>query len=152
MENKMQIKQKIEEWVKEVLGKGDFQLVHPKDLKNGDFSLIVEINTVKQDFEALRQAQGDFISEIKLVKPRFINFFLTKDFLDGQKIFIEHTQPNPFKEFHIGHLMNNTIGESVSRIIKINGAEVKTASYHGDVGLHVAKAIWGKMQKPELAW
>ena len=98
-------------------------------MKNGDFSLIVEINTVKQDFEALRQAQGDFISEIKLVKPRFINFFLTKDFfaksvneinekgeefgktdfLDGQKIFIEHTQPNPFKEFHIGHLINNTI-------------------------------------------
>lgn len=69
-----------------------------------------------------------------------------------RKIIIEHTQPNPFKEFHIGHLMNNAIGESISRIIKTSGAEVKTCSYHGDVGLHVAKAIWGKMEKPELSW
>lgn len=69
-----------------------------------------------------------------------------------RKIIIEHTQPNPFKQFHIGHLMNNAIGESIARITKASGAEVKACSYHGDVGLHVAKAIWGKMEKPELSW
>ena len=37
--------------------------------------------------------------------------------LAGQKIMVEYTQPNPFKPFHIGHLMSNAIGESISRIV-----------------------------------
>ncbi len=106
------------------------------------------------------------IQKIEVAGPGFINFYLTKEFfasliseiidtgekfgknkdLDGKKYFIEHTQPNPFKQFHIGHLMNNTIGESITRIVRANGAEVKTATYHGDVGLHVAKTIWAIMQ------
>jgi arginyl-tRNA synthetase len=39
--------------------------------------------------------------------------------------------------------MSNTIGESVSRIIEANGAKIIRACYQGDVGLHVAKTIWG---------
>jgi len=59
---------------------------------------------------------------------------------------VEYTDPNPFKEFHIGHLMTNTIGESISRIFEFSGAEVKRANYQGDVGMHVAKAIWGLLK------
>ncbi len=68
------------------------------------------------------------------------------------KVLFEYTDPNPFKEFHIGHLMSNTIGESLARLSEFIGTEVKRANYQGDVGLHVAKSIWGKMQKPELSW
>ena len=42
--------------------------------------------------------------------------------------------------------MSNTIGESISRIIEFHGAEVKRACYQGDVGLHVAKAIYGLLK------
>ena len=63
---------------------------------------------------------------------------------------IEFTDPNPFKPFHIGHLMSNSIGEAISRIATWSGAEVTRANYQGDVGPHVAKAIWG-MQKLKLA-
>ncbi len=111
----------------------------------------------------LRQAQGGFpeIQEIQVAGPGFINFHLSKEFFadsvkkitengnfgasdifSGRKFFIEHTQPNPFKEFHIGHLMNNAIGEAVVRLVKVCGGEVKAATYHGDKGLHVAKAVW----------
>ena len=110
--------------------------------------------------EVLGSIEG--VEKIEAVKPGFINFYLTKEFfkkslgeiieaendfgqntaLKGKKFFIEHTQPNPFKKFHIGHLMNNAIGESLVRVIKANGAEVKTATYHGDKGMHVAKALW----------
>ena len=62
---------------------------------------------------------------------------------------VEYTDPNPFKEFHIGHLMSNAIGESISRLVEFSGAETKRANYQGDVGLHVAKAIWGYKKKPE---
>lgn len=92
----------------------------------------------------------------------FINFFFDKKYfadnvskiiehggkfgknenLKEQKTIIEYTDPNPFKEFHIGHLMPNVTGESIARILDANGAEVKRANYQGDVGLHVAKAVW----------
>ncbi len=63
--------------------------------------------------------------------------------LRARRVMIEYTDPNPFKEFHIGHLMSNAIGESIARLIEYTGAEVKRANYQGDVGPHVAKAIWG---------
>jgi arginyl-tRNA synthetase len=59
---------------------------------------------------------------------------------------VEYTDPNPFKPFHIGHLMSNAIGESISRLVEFQGAKTVRACYQGDVGLHVAKAIYG-MQK-----
>lgn len=60
---------------------------------------------------------------------------------------LEFTDPNPFKEFHIGHLYTNIIGESLSRLLSAAGAQVKRANYQGDVGLHVAKAVYGMQQK-----
>lgn len=106
------------------------------------------------------------IEKVEVAGTGFLNFFLSKEFfagslseafkagenfgsnesLKGKKIIIEYTDPNPFKEFHIGHLMSNTIGESLSRIIQFHGAEVKRACYQGDVGLHVAKAIYGLLK------
>jgi len=55
---------------------------------------------------------------------------------------VEYTDPNPFKIFHVGHLMANAIGESMSRLVQSSGSEVIRACYQGDVGLHVAKTIW----------
>src|SRR3989344_1641574 len=65
------------------------------------------------------------------------------DLHKGEKIMVEYTDPNPFKEFHIGHLMSNAIGEAIVRLREYTGADVKRANYQGDVGPHVAKAIWG---------
>ena len=114
--------------------------------------------------KALRQAQGEFpeIKEIQMAGFGFINFYLSKEYfansvkniienkdfaknksLVGKKVMIEYTQPNPFKPFHIGHLMSNAIGESLSRILEASGASVVRANYQGDVGPHVAKAIYG---------
>ena len=60
-----------------------------------------------------------------------------------QRVMIEYTDPNPFKEMHIGHLMSNIIGEALARLIENEGATVIRANYQGDVGPHVAKALWG---------
>jgi len=107
------------------------------------------------------QELGEVIEKQEVAGPGFINFWLKESFLigemeraqdaeygkseklKGQKTYVEYTDPNPFKEMHIGHLMSNAIGESLARILEANGAEVKRACYQGDVGLHVAKSIWG---------
>ncbi|MBI2086830.1 MAG: arginine--tRNA ligase [Candidatus Zambryskibacteria bacterium] len=142
----------------------EFVVEHPTDLKMGDYSTNVGIKTdkAKEIFNHLAVQPPSGVERVDLAGPGFINFYLSKEFfkenlkeiidagenfgknenLKSQKFFIEHTQPNPFKTFHIGHLMNNTIGESIARIVEANGAEVKTASYHGDVGMHVAKTLW----------
>jgi arginyl-tRNA synthetase len=106
-----------------------------------------------------------------VIAPRgFINFYLSRKFftdsietilneganvgrnkiLDGKKIMVEYTDPNPFKPFHIGHLMTNAIGESIARILEHSGASVSRANYQGDIGLHVAKAIYGLLKDESL--
>lgn len=64
----------------------------------------------------------------------------------GQKVIVEYTDPNPFKELHIGHLFSNSVGEAISRLLAAQGHTVKRACYQGDVGLHVAKSLWGMQQ------
>ncbi len=149
----------------------DFSVEVPADKTHGDYATNVALALSKKLGKNPREVANDiivnigaqkFLEKIEVAGPGFINFYLSKGIfvegikqalknpkqhgsnhrLRGMKLFIEHTQPNPFKEFHIGHLMNNAIGESLARIIKYNGATVTTATYHGDVGLHVAKAIW----------
>lgn len=103
------------------------------------------------------------IDKVEAVAPGFINVYLSSDALvtnakevlndfekvaltdkmKDKKVVIEFTDPNPFKEFHIGHVYTNIVGESLSRIYEANGAIVHRGDYFGDVGMHVAKALWG---------
>jgi arginyl-tRNA synthetase len=109
------------------------------------------------------ERKSELIEKVEVAGPGFINFYLSNYFfknktkeiiklgkkfgknknLRKQKTVVEYTDPNPFKEFHIGHLMSNAIGEAVSRVLEENGAKVIRACYQGDVGLHVAKTLWG---------
>lgn len=101
-------------------------------------------------------------SQISIAGPGFINFHLSQDWLtselksilksqnygynqtlESKKVMVEYTDPNPFKVFHIGHLYSNAVGESLARVFEAQGAEVKRADFFGDVGMHVAKAIYG---------
>jgi arginyl-tRNA synthetase len=105
-----------------------------------------------------------FIKKIEVIKPGFINFWVadvqlinqlykTKDDFGfelaykDKKVMVEYTDPNPFKEFHIGHLYSNSVGESIARIYGAIGGNVKRADYFGDVGMHVAKSVWGLIEK-----
>ncbi|PRP93064.1 Arginine--tRNA ligase [Enhygromyxa salina] len=60
-----------------------------------------------------------------------------------QKIMIEYSQPNTHKGFHVGHMRNLCLGDSLVRLLRATGHEVIAANYLGDVGTHVAKCLWG---------
>jgi arginyl-tRNA synthetase len=107
------------------------------------------------------------VQKMVVAGPGFINFYIKKeilydtldhitkrfdtfgklDIIEGKKVVVEYTDPNPFKEFHIGHLISNVTGESLSRLQEAIGAIVWRADYFGDVGVHVAKSIWGIRKK-----
>lgn len=149
----------------------DVLLEHPTLLSHGDFSSNIAMTLAKKEGKNPKElakkivnniSKTSEIEKVEVAGPGFINFYLSSKFfagevknilkedekwgsnrlLEGKKIMVEYTDPNPFKVFHIGHLMSNTIGESISRLIEFSGAEMKRANYQGDIGLHVAKALW----------
>lgn len=63
--------------------------------------------------------------------------------LAKQTAVIETNNPNPFKDMHIGHAYNCIIADTLANILELGGAKVHRVSYHGDVGLHVGKSMWG---------
>jgi arginyl-tRNA synthetase len=62
---------------------------------------------------------------------------------DKSSLILEFGDLNPFKEPHIGHVRNLVLGEALARLLEFNGTKVIRANYEGDVGMHVAKCIWG---------
>lgn len=71
-----------------------------------------------------------------------VNTFGLNDKYQGKTILVEHSSPNLFKPFHIGHMMNNAIGESLVRLMKFSGARVTTMSFPSDISLGIAKAVY----------
>ena len=59
-----------------------------------------------------------------------------------QTVMIEFSQPNTHKEFHIGHLRNLFLGDSLCRLFRYCGHNVIAANYPGDEGAHIAKCLW----------
>ena len=102
----------------------------------------------------LRETLIEQVSEVTVAGPGFLNLKLTDNTLvgllsakppqqySGQEVLVEFGDPNPFKEMHLGHLYTTVAGDAISRLFEASGASVKRLSYHGDVGMHVAKAIW----------
>ena len=58
-------------------------------------------------------------------------------------IIIEFICANTHKAFHIGHLRNAILGESLVRLHEYAGYRVIRTSFQGDVGMHIAKCLWG---------
>ena len=156
----------------------------PADIANGHYSTNIAMRLASQlkrnPLEIAQEVvdaleEDPAIAKAEVAKPGFINFFLSNrylltqiskiasnkgDYLNldakiGKKVVIEYTDANPFKEFHIGHLYTNSVGESFARLQEAVGAQVKRANYQGDIGLHVAKTFWGleeKLREEKLAF
>ncbi len=151
----------------------NFAVEHPADTVHGDYACNVAMVLAKQVGKSPREVaeqlllalegQIEYVEKIEIAGPGFLNFYLTRDFFtleierankladdwgknstwSDKKVLVEYTDANPFKEFHVGHLFTNAVGESIARLFMMNGADTKRVNYQGDVGLHVAHAIWG---------
>ncbi len=153
-----------------------FTVERPASLEHGDYATNVALAVAKRlkknshEIAEMLATQLHITKEFQkvvVVAPGFINFFLSRetllqnmmraatdeswgrnDIYREKTIVVEYTDPNPFKEFHIGHLMSNAMGESISRLLELSSARVVRANYQGDVGLHVAKSLWAMLHHP----
>jgi arginyl-tRNA synthetase len=61
----------------------------------------------------------------------------------GGKYTVEHTSANPDGPIHIGHGRNAIIGDSLVRIMRFAGCDVKAQYYLNDMGKQLAVVVWG---------
>lgn len=63
---------------------------------------------------------------------------------NGKKVMVEYSSPNTNKPLHLGHIRNNLLGFSVSKILQAAGYQVTMANLVNDRGIHICKSM--------LAW
>jgi arginyl-tRNA synthetase len=61
--------------------------------------------------------------------------------LAGRRIMVEFSSPNTNKPLHLGHLRNDVLGESISRILAACGADVRKVCIINDRGIHICKSM-----------
>lgn len=109
------------------------------------------------------------LKKIEAVKPGFINFTLSDEFINetlnkmneepkfgikmpkSETIVIDYGGPNIAKPLHVGHLRSAIVGESIKRILEYCGHNVISDVHLGDYGLQIGQVIYGlKKENIEL--
>lgn len=132
----------------------------------GDFSIKSAFEIAKQEkrnpAEVAKELK-DFILPLPYVsrieeKGGFLNLFLNrteiikKELLEKRereripefkKIIVEHTNINPNKAAHIGHLRNACLGDTLVRCLRYLGENVEVQNYIDDTGIQVADVVYG---------
>ena len=72
----------------------------------------------------------------------------------GKRVMIEFSSPNTNKPLHLGHIRNNLLGWSVSKLLEANGHEVIRVNLVNDRGIHICKSMlawlrWGNGETPQ---
>ncbi len=68
----------------------------------------------------------------------------------GDKVIVEHTNINPNKAAHIGHLRNAALGDTFVRLLRASGRQVEVQNYIDNTGVQVADVIVGFQQLRHL--
>lgn len=151
----------------------DFSVEHPNDLSHGDYACNVAMVAAKsagknprqiaEEVIAKLEGQIEYVDKIEIAGPGFLNFYLAREFFTEEtmrandlkedwgkndevaeaEVMLEYTSPNLFKPLHIGNLVGNIIGESLTRLFENAGANLHRLNYPSDIGPVVAKGVWG---------
>lgn len=106
----------------------------------------------------LSQIEG--VERIEIAGPGYLNVFFDRalllgrltgasstpapqDALPARKLIVEHTNINPNKAAHIGHLRNSVLGDTFVRILRANGDTVEVQNYIDNTGVQVADVLVG---------
>lgn len=163
-----------------------FDVSFSSDLDKGDISTNIALKHFKQmgygsPMDAAEKIAKQYsqdndpcIEKVEAVKPGFINFWLSKHYLQsnlsqvikekdtygkskinkGKKVVVEFSSPNIAKPFTIGHLRSTIIGNAISNLLSATGWEVYKDNHLGDWGTQFGKQIyaikeWGDLEKIE---
>lgn len=138
----LKISKKSPELTGEEIGnylKSNTQLVHSYNIIKGFLNLIIEDSFYLS-----------FLEEVKDTE----NFGFKQKSINNERVMVEYSSPNTNKPLHLGHIRNNLLGYSLSRILEANGHEVIKTNIVNDRGIHICKSMlawqkWGNGETPE---
>ena len=135
---------------------GDLSLPFPfklaKKLKANPRQVAQDLLPLFSDLDGVKKAE--------VAGPGYINLFLDRNAFfrkalhslgrtslspEHDKIIIEHTNINPNKAAHIGHLRNACLGDTLSRCLRYKGEKVEVQNYIDDTGVQVVDVVFGLM-------
>ncbi|MFA5029935.1 MAG: arginine--tRNA ligase [Patescibacteria group bacterium] len=166
---KKQIIEQVSGAVGQKIDKSQLEVTVPPDASLGDLAVpcfyLTKLlrrspNQIADELQARIRPTG-LIKSVQNVGP-YLNFFVSSGVfgkevlkeiarlkdkygrgkLGEEKVMIEFSQPNTHKEFHIGHVRNAVLGDSLVKLNKFAGRKVVAVNYIGDIGAHVAKCLW----------
>ncbi|MCL5009648.1 MAG: arginine--tRNA ligase [Candidatus Parvarchaeota archaeon] len=145
-------------------------LIKTQDYKyNCDFSITKALRENKADKDAIKKSAESISSSLKdlefIEKTEVVNGYVncwynykaimnrlvgsmgedygSTDYGAKKRVLIEHTSVNPNKAIHIGHTRNSSIGDSLSRLLRLAGYDVIVTNYIDDTGAQVADNVVG---------
>ncbi|EKE00392.1 MAG: hypothetical protein ACD_22C00031G0006 [uncultured bacterium] len=137
-----------------------------KELKQAPLEIAKKICYEIQSFDLIFESDGQkyqIFEKIDIASPGFINFTLSIDWLrnvlyevltqkgnygvgksgSGKRIALEHSNVNPNKAAHVGHLRNACVGQFLEKSYENLGYEVEVQYYANDLGVQVATSAMG---------
>lgn len=114
-------------------------IVSGYNVVKGFLNLVISESSQLEQLESLIN-QKDIAASPLFVRPP-----------SGKTIVVEYSSPNTNKPLHLGHLRNNFLGNSVSRILEAAGHNVQKVQIINDRGIHICKSMlaWLKFGKGE---
>lgn len=148
----------------------DIELVTTPDEKLGDLALSLAFPLARKlktnprviaarAVELLSGLEG--VNRIEVAGGGYINLFLDRQsFFDQKfrnlnksglepeekKIIVEHTNINPNKAAHVGHLRNACLGDTLARCLRYKGEQVEVQNYIDDTGVQVVDVVFALIE------
>jgi arginyl-tRNA synthetase len=139
----------------------------PPNITMGELATPVAFELAKRLRRAPRQIAQEIASElsaipgvarVEIAGAGYVNFFLDRAAyfadavtgaagkppaapLDAAKCIVEHTNINPNKAAHIGHLRNSALGDTLVRLLRRTGRRVEVQNYIDNTGVQVADVV-----------
>jgi arginyl-tRNA synthetase len=176
---KTSLKEKLYEKLKGKysLSPEELDISYPPQAKYGDLALNFPFELAKKKKAQPREVAQEIvelisplegIEKIEVAGPGYINLFLDKKnffsqqllaledsslYPEEEHIIVEHTNINPNKAAHIGHLRNACLGDTLVRCLKYKGEKVEVQNYVDDTGVQVGDVVFGfmDMEKKSLS-
>ncbi|MFN0104345.1 MAG: arginine--tRNA ligase [Bryobacteraceae bacterium] len=141
-------------------------LEQPRQASFGEFALPVAFQLARQLKKAPRAIAEELVAELpaldgvktlEVAGGGYINLRLDRGALGAAaispaaapaaeshgKVIVEHTNINPNKAAHIGHLRNAVLGDTFVRMLRASGERVEVQNYIDNTGVQVADVVVG---------
>jgi arginyl-tRNA synthetase len=135
----------------------EIKIEHPENEAHGDYSTNIALQLKKNPAEIAKKLKSDLFERVEVAEPGFINFFLSKEYLQQQvakilkqkekfgqlkigknkKVQVEFISANPTGPLTIGNSRGGPFGDVLGNVLEKAGFKVEKAYYINDYGMQI---------------